>query len=253
LSGTLYCDIIISEINSSPKKGETEWVEIHNTSSLPTNINELSLSNGSKEIVLSHGSLQLDGYEYLVVVAHSVLFFNRFSANVRVIEPDIWLTIYNDEGELILTSNDSLLDSIHYDNSWFGSLDNRAIYRVENSIGVDSSSWSVTDMATPGFSPKKMNSTKELFSATPFPFTPDGDGVDDVLRIKASSDNNEKIHIVIITLDGRVQREWYGQSTIDINWNGKNESGGVVPKGPFYIISVIGSRESRIRGLLWRN
>jgi hypothetical protein len=89
----------------------------------------------------------------------------------------------------------------------------------------------------------------------PTPFSPNGDGVDDVLSIRMKAPPGVKATIRIFGFDGKPLKTFTGEQEL-ILWDGTTDSGRPAPPGAIYIIAEFtsggGRQVVRKRGVLWR-
>ena len=77
-----------------------------------------------------------------------------------------------------------------------------------------------------------------FFSVWPSPFSPDGDGVDDLLHIQMNASNAEnEVTVRIYNVQGRVVRTLADGircgSTLSLQWDGSDRSGASMPVGRY--------------------
>jgi hypothetical protein len=114
-------DIVINEFlpDASPSVGlpESEYIELKNRSSGDYNLRNWKISNGSSTATIkSDYVLKADSFLILCAVLASNS-FTRFGATLGI---GGFPVLNNDAGEIILSTNDSVvMDAVYYDKNWF--------------------------------------------------------------------------------------------------------------------------------------
>jgi len=201
--------IAINEIMYSPVAGEAEYVELLACGSGAVNLKGWRLavkgSAGTKDrtVVIPAGGSSLGAGECAVVAEDSSIY--RFFPSLqqqgagRVIVPSSWETRLNNDGATLLIVDPwgSVSDSVAYSPSWHNpSVSDRTGRSLERILAPgrsnDPANWSTCALPEGG-TPGRRNSVAltrsgagGAVSASPNPFSPDGDGHDDasVLRYK---------------------------------------------------------------------
>lgn len=248
-----FANLIINEINSSPNSNNCEWIEIYNNGDSTIYLDSLYLCNGNSEAVVSDGKITINGNQFLVLVQDSIKFFKNYRSSVNTIISRKWVAIYNDGGSVIIGDNRGEIDSVYYDNSWFDKLGNRSINRINLEGATEINDWEIAETSTPGYPNSRASSSGGGLSVSPFPFTPDNDGVDDYLLVSIGNSSMDDFIIIIVGLNGEVYKEYSGAGVGEYRWNGYREDGSRASIGPFYVIARVGDKEYRSKGLLWRN
>ena len=195
------CAMIINEIMYEPKSGDAEYVEMFNPGSDKIDLRDWKLSDykdtstTSKKYVLSQTSFVIGSGEYLVVAFDSSI-FGRFSylkdSSYKMIIKEGSVSLNNEGDNVILTDlTGTTIDSVHYLPKWHNpdieDVSGRALERINPNLSTnDRRNWSTT--ANPlGGTPGKQNSlyttstpSSAKISFSPNPFSPDGDGHEDV-------------------------------------------------------------------------
>ena len=153
-------DIIITEIfaDPSPQVGlpDAEYIELHNRSAHPFDLNGWKLSDGSSTATLPTHIL-LPG-EYRIVTASSNA--AKFGATAPITGASNFPTLNNDGDALTLKSSEGLLiDSVNYALSWYRDIDKQEggwsleLIDLENECGEEDN-WTSSENengGTPGF------------------------------------------------------------------------------------------------------
>jgi hypothetical protein len=243
----------INEIMYDPVAGMPEYLELINTSKSPVDLDGCVLSDrptagGSiNRWRLSGGSFRVARNGYLVVLGDSSgpsWFSSLRSVNslVAVTVSSSGLGLNNDDDAIALRNSDGgLLDSVVYTSS-FHTPDieytkGRSLELINPGLdGNSRTSWG-TCVDPSGGTPGSRNSlsvdvlpSAAAISAAPNPFSPDGDGMDDVTVLSYSLPaRSSLIRVRIFDVRGRMQRELIniapsgcaGQTV----WDGRNAQG----------------------------
>jgi hypothetical protein len=197
--------LIINEIMYDPRTGDAEYVELFNPGKESVNIWNWKLSDfndtntTSKKYVISQLSYIIGGETFLVIAFDSSI-FTRFSYLIdsvhQVIIKEGSISLNNEGDNVILTDlTGQTIDSVRYDPSWHNpdieDVSGRSLERINpNLLSNDRRNWSTS--ANPlGGTPGKQNSlyttstpASAALSFSPNPFSPDGDGFEDVTILK---------------------------------------------------------------------
>ena len=215
--------IVINEIMYEPLTGQVEWIELFNPSSVMYDLNEWQLTDNSGTNKITDSSLVILPGGYLVITSDSSL-MNYFS---YLKNPDELISIVvvsslslNNSGETI-TIADSLLteiDKCSYSPSMHNPEieDTRGISLERINPALPSSysyNWSSSANSL-GATPGRRNSifananlVSSDISISPNPFSPDGDGTDDVAVINCRfSFTKGTIRANIYDIRGRMVR-----------------------------------------------
>ncbi|MCD4848622.1 MAG: gliding motility-associated C-terminal domain-containing protein [Candidatus Aegiribacteria sp.] len=184
--------------------------------------------------------------------------FRELWANVEcpVLQPSSWPTLNNStqQGEewadqLILRDNTGqATDYVPYDDDWGGAAGISLEKLNPEFKGYDSASWSgCMSGGTPGNENSCISGSTggEFLEFHPNPFSPDGDGRDDLLTIEMNFNSPEnEVTLEIYNVQGRLilellNREACGSSRVII-WDGTGENGQRLVVGRYIIF--LGSR-----------
>ncbi len=187
---------------------ESEWIELYNSSDYPVNLADFEIGDALVFRSISEDSALLAAGGYCVLAQDSSGFLTNYTDFTgAVIEPASW-PILNNSGDVIRLQErgGAMIDSVCYDDV-FG--DNRSCERFVSIEGV--SFWGESydpSGATPG-QPNSYypNQTTGIdISISPNPFSPDGDGIDDVTCISFSSPADGSITLSLYDISGRKLR-----------------------------------------------
>ena len=249
--------IVLNEIMYSPAPGEPEWVEIVNRSGNPIQLSGWTFEDSRNQVVFCDDTLFLQPDSFAVIVSDSSMFRELWTdVECPVLQPSSWPTLNNStqQGEewadqLILRDiTGQATDYVPYDDDWGGAAGISLEKLNPDLNGYDSASWSG---CMSGGTPGKENSCTsgsaggEFLEFRPNPFSPDGDGRDDLLTIEMNFDSPEnEVTLEIYNVQGRLilkllNREICGSSRV-ITWDGTGENGRRLVIGRYIIF--LGSR-----------
>lgn len=215
-------DLIINEIMFDPVSGNSEFIELYNTSLDSLQIGGMNLLCGeNKKISFSKTYYKLPPLSFLVFAKDSSI-YNNYSAlalegNKNLFSNSLGLP---NEGTVLVIKDwrDLTLDSVYYSPNWHNknltSTKNRSIERLNPLLGSnDSKNWS-SSVAKEGASPGKANSifteansTQSKAEITPNPFSPDNDGFEDFTTISFNlSKRLAQVRIKVFDSQGRLVR-----------------------------------------------
>lgn len=258
-------DIIINEVLFNPIGDGSDYVELYNTT-------ELSISLKDAILINHYNGDEVKVIDELVIAPVSYTVLVEDKENIISVYPQHDSTTFeiidlprfnNDQGNVtLLNAGREIIDEMNYDEddhiSVLDDVDGVSLERVGYKIASNNrSSWtSATEdsgFGTPGL-PNSNVITEEKVSVE-FPikvFSPDDDGVDDLLLMNYSLDLTDYLATVRVYSD--VGREVYNLSNNRIagtsgkwSWNGTSNSGKKLNNGIYVIvidlISLSGSRK----------
>jgi len=218
------------------------------------------MPDGCDTITLS--DLLLEPSSFCVVTRDRALFSAAFPAISMVVEPAHWQALDNYRDTLLLYNplDSAPCETVYYTSSWFDSWDNQSLERVSlTASGTARSGWALAAYPSPG-QPNAGASWRAVQSPSmhigPVPFTPNGDGTDDLLLVELKLPADASARIDIYGFSGEVLYEAPRPVGARQFWNGTDNHGHDAPVGPFFVVAEIerGGRKERIRkkGVLWR-
>ncbi|KAA3657612.1 MAG: hypothetical protein DWQ10_12955 [Calditrichaeota bacterium] len=240
-------DIVLNEIMANPLSGEPEWVEIINLSSQPIDLNNWSISDGTRrgKLMFNGGKLILMPKDYFLITQE----LSRSDDQLGMVVPEQWPSLNNSgDSVFIFDQNDCIIDSISYTDANVG----------ENGVSWENMNFMIADIGPAGWdfcvspkgsTPGRQNSlfvekleSKSKLKANPDPFSPDGDGIDDHVLIQYDLPmQTSNVNLVIFDLRGRKVRHLLRNASSGPNralfWDGRNDEGQLMDVG-IYIIFV---------------
>ncbi len=255
-------DLIINEVLFNPYTGGSDFVEIYNNSNKFINIQGWNLANLDNDSIdnydelTSNPKLILPG-EFVLLTKDAQNVQDEYINSVAdaFLQMAALPTYSNDEGSVYLINNLNMpVDSFHYtDDMHFALLnseDGVSLERIDyDRPSTDETNWhsAAEDVgfATPGYENSqylKANTDGGEITISPATFSPDNDGVDDVVNIAYQFPNPGFVaSIIIYDSKGRlirnlIQSELLGASGT-FSWDGINENAEKARIG-IYIIFV---------------
>lgn len=257
-------DIVINEVLFNPNTGGVDFVELYNRSDKTFDLSKMFLaSRNSTTSQLDQANLASDtakllfpnDYAVITVSPELVKKFYHTKNDKAFVEASNIASFNNDEGHVVLMSNDSLIiDELHYNESMHSKLLNDfkgvSLERINPDLASSSTSTWQSAAQTVGFAtPTYKNSQwveplikDDAFTLSPETFSPDGDGRDDYLIISFKLPVDGCIaNIRIFSADGIEIKRLASNLLIGtegtITWDGFNSDNRRVPIG-IYIVYI---------------
>ena len=244
--------LVVNEIMYSPVPGEPEWVELLNMSDGPVGLLGWRFEDSAEQVVLCQDSVIVEPGCYAVAVSDSAGFRTAWpGVACPIVEPAGWPALNNStqSGQSyadLLTLRDPQLnpaDHIPYDDDWGGGIG----ISLER-FGSDQSGWlagSWTGCGSGG-TPGAPNSCQSagggggFLEYAPDPFSPDGDGRDDILVISIHPEGDQtEITLTVYNVQGRPVRELIRNepcgSERTLSWDGSDSDGCRLPLGRYIL------------------
>lgn len=234
--------VVINEIlYDSPD--DVEWIELLNRSTTAVDLRgwELSDPSGKSAVPDTISNFILEPGEFILITG------TQNNVTARHLPLSNFPSLNNDNDKLMLRDfSETLQDSVHYFAEWGGSA-GISLERINPELGSnDSSNWSgcvAREGGTPGaansiFAPIVPNET--TIGVAPNPFSPDGDGHDDVAIIQFQLPvTTAAVHLKIYDMRGRLVRHLLNNApsgaTYQLIWDGVGDDGETLRMG-IYIL-----------------
>ena len=259
-------DILVNEIMFDPNPGKSEWIELFNRGVRSVDLSGWSVSDrpttsGGQVRTFMHGSRTiLHPGGYAIVAADSSLFEQyewladtAAGALTVIVNRTSGLGLNTDGDAVILKDlTERTIDSIAFSDDWhlrgIGETQGRSLERTRIDIdGNDQRAWSSAPGPL-GCSPGKANVSRidvdrspSALNISPNPFSPDGDGFEDIAVIRFSVVSpTVVVRALVFDIFGRAVRTiadglWTSGSDL-ITWDGRNDNGRSMPMGMYIVL-----------------
>ena len=228
--------LVINEILYQPAAGMPEWLEVYNRSEKEVNIKEWILYEPLSEnkYVVTTDNIFITPGSFCVLAADSNVYI---PVNSTLIVVKNFPSLNNNADHIqLLDFTGFTIDSLHYSSRWGGEAD-ISLERINPFFSSrDSSNWT-SSTAISGKTPGEINSVfmsvlpSDLsLSISPNPFSPDGNGHEDVTIIQYNLPlATAFVNVKVFDMMGRQVCELLNTSSSgssrEIIWNGKKNNG----------------------------
>lgn len=258
-------DVVVNEILFNPRSGAGDYVEIYNRSTKVIDASRLYIANRNTTGTvaslkkLSEQSYSLFPGDYVVITENAA----SLAMQYLVKHPEAVLTVSSlpswpdDKGTVVLLSlHGDVVDEVAYHKDWhFALLSNAegvALERIDpDGPSQNKNNWhsaaSTAGYGTPTYQNsqyKQINRAKAKVELSSKTFSPDGDGIDDVLLVGyAAEERGYVANVLIFDASGRQVRQLVKNELLGLSgswkWDGLDESGQKLPVGTYVIFSEI--------------
>jgi hypothetical protein len=259
--------LLINEIMYAPEPQRSEWVELVNTTQFVQSLSGWSFGDGTgiadtaRRFRLSGVPIEAGGF--VILAADSTILYENVPPSVPI---SVWgnapVTLNNTGDSLVLyDANGALADRVDYRPSWGNNTAGFSLERISaSSPSNDPLNWA-SSLDSTGATPGRVNSRAfptsgaetEILTLEPNPFSPDGDGHEDLLFIRYRLDHaDSRLDLRIYDVRGREVRRLANNSaaafTGEILWDGKDASGRDLPTGLYIVyLEALGKGGTRIQ------
>ncbi|NML20199.1 hypothetical protein HHL16_04910 [Pseudoflavitalea sp. G-6-1-2] len=255
-------DIVINELLADPPPEGDDYVELFNTSKKIIDLSKLYFSNRNSAQVLinskpaTHFPFLLFPGDYLAICSIPEWLGSKYVLKDRsaVLAVNSLPSLPNENGSLVLSnSQGKIIDEINYDIGWHFSLlqsaEGISLERIDPlQPGTKNNFMSAATTAgggTPGYinsQYRSLGSIQAQFSLSSKSFSPDLDGIDDVLHIQYNMNTTGVVCTVqVFDLDGNPIRMLAANALTGISgsfsWDGLSESKLALPSGIYIILA----------------
>jgi hypothetical protein len=245
-------DLVVNEIMYGPQTGQPEWIELFNAGQTPLDLRDWSFRDSRTQVAVCDSSVLLQPSSFAILTSDSSAFADAWpGTGCDVLQPSDWPVLndqtqpgqdYSDDVRLLLDSV-QVCDWVPYDDSWGGG-GGISLERISPvSAGYLQSSWAPCGT---GGTPGAVNGAYTpgggggLMSIHPDPFSPDGDGFDDLLVIELSLPGlSNSIDLLVFNVQGRLVATLFdsfqASQQVQTSWDGGSDSGDPLPVGRYIV------------------
>jgi len=254
-------DLAINEILFNPRTDGVDFVEIYNKSNQFIDIKNLWIGNrNAGNLIDNFYPLADSGYmllpqNYYVLTTNPAIIKQQYFVqnNNHFITLKTLPSMNDDEGTLVLFSKpETIFDELKYDDKMhFTLIDNKegvSLERIDfNRKTNDRSNWtsasSTSNFATPTYKNSqylKSNNNSQLLSIEPEVFTPNNDGVNDLVNFTYQfNKNNYTANLNIYNSNGNLVKILLNNAPLGtegiVSWNGLSDKNQSLPVGIYVV------------------
>jgi hypothetical protein len=264
-------EVVINEILFNPKSGGSDYVELYNRSRKIVDLNRLFLANRNGNGVLSSlvrisdQPFYLFPGEYIAVTEDELnVSFNYLVKNADALIPVSSLPSWpDDKGTVaVVEINNTVIDEVAYEDDWHFALianpEGVALERIDPEIATQkkdnwTSAASTAGYGTPGYRNsqyKQSASGNGMMDIVPKVFSPDNDGIDDLVAISLKTDGAGYVaNIKLFDANGRLVRYLVKNATMgkegSWNWDGLDDKNARLPIGSYVVHAELFNLEGK--------
>ncbi len=243
-------DVVINEILFNQRTGGFDFVEVYNRSSKVIDLKSISISEYDTitNTILAPSVIAADGYlifpqEYVVLSENGAVVQMQYATTnpEGFLDVDNLSTMNDDGGTVCLSATGLIIDNFkYYDNMHFGllnDLDGISLERIDfDRLTQDRTNWhsaaAAVGYATPAYKNSQYSDageTEDAVEVTPAIFSPDEDGIADVVNINYHFDKpGFTANVNVYDSKGRlvkhlIQNELLGTKGT-FSWDGINDA-----------------------------
>jgi hypothetical protein len=254
-------DIIINEILFNPKPGGHDYIEFYNKSNKIIDVSSLFIANRNNSTLISSITrISPDTFyilpgNYIAVTEDKASLKNNYWVKNEhaVIQMNSLPSYPDDKGVVVLLDKQgAIIDEVNYSDNWHFKLlpDNESVSleRINpNTISQNELNWhsasSTSGFGTPGYQNSQYLNTDRSNAAitiNPPVFSPDNDGVDDILSINYKMEDPGYVaSVIIFDANGRLVKSIARNDLLGLEgswtWNGLGDNHQSLPVG-IYIV-----------------
>jgi len=251
----------INELFPRAQTDIPEWFELVNVSPDPVAVQKWRYGKASDTADLTRDSITVQPNRFLVVTKDKAAFARKYPSVSCVIQPAIWITLDNYRDTLQLwDANGAQREAIAYQSDWFDHWTDQSLERVSlQQNGMLRDAWVAAGKPTPGQPNASVSFRavqKPSIEISPVPFTPNGDGKDDLFSITLFLPAAYTAAISVYGFNGKKYIDLPITPLPHYQWDGKMENGLAAPIGPFFVVATFKNGDQSImqrkKGILWR-
>jgi hypothetical protein len=259
--------VLINEIMYAPEPQRSEWVELVNSAQFAQSLSGWSFGDGTgiadatRRFRLTDAQIEAGGF--IILAADSTIHYENVPPFVPI---QVWghapITLNNTGDSLVLyDANGASADRVDYRPSWGNGTAGFSLERVSTSSpSNDPLNWA-SSLDSTGATPGRVNSRtfpssgtgNDLLTLEPNPFSPDGDGHEDLLFIRYRLDYaDSRLDLRIYDVRGREVRRLANNSaaafTGELLWDGRDGGGRDLPTGLYIVyLEALGKGGTRMQ------
>jgi hypothetical protein len=258
--------LVINELMYAPEPQRSEWIELQNISGMALDLSGWTFCDGTgladttRRLTLP--PMSVSSRQFVILAADSSIFFENIPTSAPIVVWNSTPITCNNTGDslAVFDADRHLIDRLDYRSSW-GNSAGISLERISISAPTnDRLNWA-SSLDSTGSTPGRLNSrafpenaeSRDLLTLEPNPFTPNGDGRDDVLAIHFRLDHpDSRLDLKIYDVRGRQVRflannEAAGYSGQRL-WDGKDDHGRDLPTGIYIVyLEALGKGGTRIQ------
>ncbi|PVX51960.1 lamin tail-like protein [Balneicella halophila] len=258
-------EVIINEILFNPVSNNVDYVELYNNSSKILNLSTLFIatrdSNNELKSVYPIGKTPrlLSSGEFVVLTTDASLVAEQYFVKYpeKMLEMSFLPSFPNDEGTVVILNQESVvIDEFHYTDDMhlklLVSTDGVSLERIYYDLPTqDANNWhsaaEIAGFGTPTYKNSVFSDSKtignEIF-IEPKVFSPNGDGIDDIMQIHYEFDAPGQVaNVIVFDSKGRQIIDLARNLTLDtkgvISWDGVNATNARARTGRYIIFIEI--------------
>jgi len=257
--------IIINEIMADPRPGNEEWVELFNMGSTDINLRDIYFADAVDTAQVSKADLILQPRKYMVISGDSAAAIQYNISWDDLIIAKGFPTLNNSFDDLKLLNNFNFVyDRVGYTDEWYGREieSGTSLEKINPNLnGQIPENWTASVDMT-GSTPGRVNSvfaeilpSESQLQIQPNPFSPDGDGFEDVTIIQLDIPV-ETAYVNIRIYDTRGRRIRFLTDSVPAAheshfvWDGKDDDGRIARIGAYIcLVEALNSSKGVIRQL----
>ena len=254
-------DLAINEILFNPRTDGVDFIEIYNKSNQFIDIKNLWIGNRNAGNLIDNfypiadsGYMLLPQNYYVLTTNPEIIKQQYFVQNSNnFIELNTLPSMNDDEGTLVLFSKpETIFDELKYDDKMhFTLIDNKdgiSLERIDfNRKTNDRSNWtsasSTSNFATPTYKNSQYlntNNNSQLLSIEPEVFTPNNDGINDLVNFTYQfNKNNYTANLNIYNSNGNLVKMLLNNAPLGtegiVSWNGLSDKNQSLPVGIYVV------------------
>lgn len=248
---SLQDPLVINEIMFKPQKEFSEWVELFNVSENKINLFGWYFADSKNTLTVSEQNSTIQPGEFLVLCKDSTTAAEYNIPLEKTLRLHLFPTLNNDSDDLKLMSpSGRIVDRVSYLAGWMGRETEPGISleRINPAISSQSSENWAASVDPSGSTPTRKNSVfvqqpvnASAISISPNPFSPDGDGFEDVTILHYQLPlTTARLSVKIFDMAGRQIRQLTNQLPVASNgsviWDGKDNNGRVARMGIYILL-----------------